>query len=233
MKTAVMQEIMRQRDPDLKAAVEATLSGDVRRAFEKLSSNVAEVKPDNLAGAAAARWLALPPEARANAGLMAPSHAIREKINAIVRERLVRDGVVRGPSFLTERLVSRGYTNPQKSLAANYSPGDVVAFHRPYKRIGVEKGDELRVKGVDHEGGVVILQSKGGGEVRWEPARLAARTGGVEVYKVERMELRAGDKVRWTRNDPDLGLMNSQAAEVTNVRGGCVTFRIEDGASST
>ncbi len=229
MKTAVMDEIMRQRDQDLKAAVEATLSGDVRRAFDKLGSNVAEVKPDNLAGAAAARWLALPPEARANAGLMAPSHKIREKVNAIVRVRLVRDGVVHGPSFITERLVSRGYTNPEKSLAGNYAPGDVVAFHRPYKRIGVEKGDELRVTSVDHKGGAVILQGRGGGEVQWEPRRLAARSGGVEVYKVERMELRQGDKVRWTRNDPDLGLMNSQAAEVTDVRGGRVTFRIEDG----
>ena len=229
MKTATMNEIMRQRDPDLKAAVEATLAGDVRRAFEKLGSNVAEVKPDNLAGAAAARWLALPPEARAKSGLMAPSHAIREEINAIVRERLVRDGVVRGPAFRTERLVSRGYTNPQKSLAANYSPGDVVAFHRPYKRIGVEKGDELRVKGVDHEGGAVILEGKDGREVRWEPGRIAARTGGVEVYKVESMELRQGDKVRWTRNDPDLWLMNSQVAEVLSVSGGRVTFRIEDG----
>ena len=229
MKTATMNEIMRQREPDLKAAVEATLAGDVRRAFDKLGTGVAEVKPDNLAGAAAARWLALPPEARANAGLMAPSHKIREKINAIVRERLVRDGVVHGSSFLTERLVSRGYTNPQKSLAANYSPGDVVAFHRPYKRIGVEKGDELRVKGVDHENGAVILQGRHGGEIRWEPSRLAARTGGVEVYRVEHMELRQGDKVRWTRNDPDLGLMNSQAAEVTDVRDKRVTFRIEDG----
>ncbi|MDE0332930.1 MAG: conjugative relaxase [Nitrospinae bacterium] len=229
MKTAVMEEIMRQRDQDLKAAVEATLAGDVRRAFEKLGSNVAEVKPDNLAGAAAARWLALPPEARANAGLMAPSHKIREKINAIVRERLVRDGVVHGPAFLTERLVSRGYTNPQKSLAANYSPGDVVAFHRPYKRIGVAKGDELRVTGVDHADGVVRLEGDDGRVVRWEPGRLAARTGGVEVYKVEHMELRQGDKVRWTRNDADLGLMNSQAAEVLSVRDKRVTFRIEDG----
>ena len=229
MKTATMNEIMRQRDPDLKAAVEATLAGDVKRAFEKLGSNVAEVKPDNLAGAAAARWLALPQEARANAGLMAPSHAIREKINAIVRERLVRDGVVHGPAFLTQRLVSRGYTNPEKSLAANYAPGDVVAFHRPYKRIGVEKGDELRVAGVDHANDAVKLEGKDGREIRWEPGLLAARTGGVEVYKVEHMELRQGDKVRWTRNDPDLGLMNSQAAEVTDVRGGRVTFRIEDG----
>ena len=57
MPTATMDEIMRQRDPALKEAVEASLRGDVVRAFEKLGDNVAEVKPDNIAGAVAARWL--------------------------------------------------------------------------------------------------------------------------------------------------------------------------------
>ena len=229
MKTAIMDEIMRQRDPDLKAAVEASLAGDVKRAFEKLGSNVAEVKPDNLAGAAAARWLALSPEARAKAGLMAPSHRIREKINAIVRERLIRDGVVQGPAIKSERLVSRGYTRAEKSLAANYVPGDVVAFHRPYKRLGVGKGDELSVAGVDHETRTVRLESEDGRLVLWEPGRLAARNGGVEVYRVEEMEFRRGDQVRWTRNDKGLGLVNSQTAEVAAVKEDRVSFRLEDG----
>ena len=229
MKTAVMDEIMRQRDPALKEAVEASLAGDVTRAFAKLGDNVAEVKPDNLAGAAAARWLALSLEARANAGLMAPSHAIRERINEIVRERLVRDGTVHGPAMAAERLVSKGYTNAEKALSANYARGDVVAFHRPYKRLGVEKGDELRVAGVDRKAHTVMLEGKDGQSVAWEPNRLAARAGGVEVYRAEEMELRAGDRVRWTRNDAGLGLVNSQTAEVAAVAGSKVTFRLGDG----
>ena len=229
MKTAVMDEIMRQRDPELKAAVEASLAGDVTRAFEKLGTNVVEVRPDGLAGAAAARWLALPPERRAGTALLAPSHALRERINGIVRERLVRDGIVRGPALKGERLVSRGYTNAQKTLAANYAPGDVVAFHRPYKRLGVGKGDELRVAEVDHRARAVTLEGPDGRSVVWEPNRLAARSGGVEVYRVEDMELRAGDRIRWTRNDADLGLVNSQTAEVAAVSRGTVRFRLEDG----
>ena len=229
MKTATMDEIMRQRDPELKAAVEASLAGDVRKAFEKLGSNIAEVKPDNLAGAAAARWLALSPEERANAGLMAPSHALREGINEIVRERLVRDGVVHGPAMASERLVSKGYTNAEKSLVANYAAGDVVAFHRPYKRLGVEKGDELRVAGVDREARAVMLEGRDGQPVPWKPGQIGARSGGVEVYRREAMELRAGDSIRWTRNDMGLGLVNSQTAEVAAVRDGRVTFRLEGG----
>ena len=229
MKTATMDEIMRQRDPELKAAVEASLAGDVRKAFEKLGSNIAEVKPDNLAGAAAARWLALSPEERANAGLMAPSHALREGINEIVRERLVRDGVVHGPAMQGERLVSKGYTNAEKSLSANYAAGDVVAFHRPYKRLGVDKGDELRVAGVDREARAVMLEGRDGQPVPWKPGQIGARSGGVEVYRSEAMELRAGDCIRWTRNDTGLGLVNSQTAEVAAVRDATVTFRLEGG----
>ena len=160
---------------------------------------------------------------------MAPSHALREKINAIVRERLIRDGIVDGPAIDGKRLVSRGYTNAEKALAANYAPGDVVSFHRRYKRLGVDKGDELRVAGVDRAAGVVTLQGRHGAAVAWEPARLAARRGGVEVYAVEAMELRRGDRIFWTRNDRSHGLVNSGAAEVTAVGDAAVAFRLEDG----
>ena len=229
MKTATMDEIMRQRDPNLKAAVEASLAGDVRKAFEKLGPNVAEVKADNLAGAAAARWLGLSVSEREKAGLMAPSHDLRERINDIIRERLIRDGAIAGPAMETERLISLGYTRAEKALAANYAAGDAVAFHRTYKRLGVEKGDELRIVGIDRGASVVKLEGKDGGIISWDPYRLAGRTGGVEVYRVEDMELRAGDRIRWTRNDARHELVNSATAEVTAVKDGTVTLRLEDG----
>ena len=229
MKTATMDEIMRQRDPGLKAAVEASFAGDMRKAFEKLGPNVAEVKADNFAGAAAARWLGLSVFERENAGLMAPSHALREEINEIIRERLIRDGAIAGPVMETERLVSRGYTNAEKSLAANYAAGDVVAFHRAYKRLGVGKSDELRVVGIDRSADAVKMEGKDGKVVSWDPYRLAGRTGGVDVYRADAIELRAGDRIRWTRNDARHELVNSQTAEVVAVKDGTVRFRLEDG----
>ncbi len=233
MKTAAMDEILRQRDPDLKAAVEASLAGEIGKAFEKLGSNVAEVKADNIAGAVAARWLKLSHEERERTGVMAPSHALREGINGHIRERLVREGRIAGPAMETARLVSKGYTNAEKSLAANYAPGDVVAFHRSYKRIGVAKGEERRVAGVDRRERTVLLEAPGGGIVAWKPSEIGGRKGGTEVYRRECIELRAGDRIRWTRNDKGLGLVNSGAAEVMGIRNGRVTFRLEDGRRLT
>ena len=233
MKTAVLDEIMRQKDGELKEAVRASLSGDVKKAFEKLGDRVAEVEPDNLAGAAAARWLKLPEEARERTGLMAPSHDLRRQINGYIRDRLARDGRIRGPSLQSERLVSYGYTKAEKSLAGNYSPEDVVAFHRAYKTLGVEKGDERRVVDVDQRLGKVFLEQSGGETLEWRPRRVAGKRGAVEVFRREAIELRAGDVVRWTRNDASLNLVNSHTAQVTEVKGRDVTFRLEDGRSLT
>ena len=229
MKTAVMDEIMRQRDPALKEAVVASLKGDIGRAFEKLGSNVAEVKPDNISGAVAARWLRLGPEARENTGVMAPSHELRQAINGHIRERLAREGRIHGPALESERLVSKGYTNAEKALAGNYAAGDVVAFHRPYKRIGVDKGDERRVTGVNHKTREIVLEGRDGGRVAWKPEEIGGRRGGSEVYRAEDIELRAGDRIRWTRNDAGLGLVNSRSAEILSVANGRVTFQLEDG----
>jgi len=41
-------------------------------------------------------------------------------------------GRIAGPALETQRLVSKGYTNAEKTLVSNYAPGDVVAFHRAY-----------------------------------------------------------------------------------------------------
>ena len=229
MKMAVMDEILRQRDAGLKTAVEATIAGNIEKAFDKLESNVAEVKADNIAGAVAARWLRLSPEKRERTGVMAPSHELREGINAHIRERLGREGRIAGPALTTQRLVSRGYTRAEMTIAENYSPGDVVAFHRGYKRIGVEKGDERRISHVDHQSRTVHLEDNRGGTVGWRPDMVGGKHGGVEVYRVDAMELRAGDRIRWTRNDRGLGVVNSGTAEVAGVRSGRVSLRLEDG----
>ena len=65
----------------------------------------------------------------------------------------------------------------RRRSARNYRPGDVVGFHRPYKRLGVEKGDELRVAGVDGGAGTVMLAGTDGGNRRLG-ARPARGSGG-------------------------------------------------------
>ena len=232
MQTAVMDEILRQRDMELKEAVRAGLSGEVRTAFEKLGDRVVQVEREDIGIDAAERWLSLSQEQRKRTGVIAPTRALRDEINTRIRETLVAEGAVSGPARQGEKLVPLGLTRAEMARASNYSAGDTVIFNRRYKTLGVEKGDEREVARVDYERNTVWLDGGGGDLVAWRPYQIGGAKGGVEVYRSEEMELRAGDRVRWTRNDPTSGLVNGEEAEVESIEKEGVRFRLENGTAA-
>ena len=229
MQTAVMDEILRQRDMELKEAVRAGLAGEVRTAFEKLGDRIVQVEREDIGADAADRWLSLSQEQRTRAGVIAPTRALRDEINERIREHLIAEGAVSGPARQGEKLVSRGLTRAEMARASNYSAGDTVIFNRQYKTLGVEKGDEREVARVDYDRNTVWLDGGGDDPVAWRPYQVAAAKGGLEVYRSEEMELRAGDWVRWTRNDPGSELVNGETAEVESIEKEGVRFRLENG----
>ena len=164
--------------------------------------------------------------------MIAPSRALRDEINETIRAQLVAEGAVSGPARQGEKLVSRGLTRAKMARASNYSAGDTVIFNRRYKTLGVEKGDEREVARVDYERNTVWLRDGNGNLVDWRPYMLAGAKGGVEVYRSEEMELRRGDRVRWTRNDPGAELANGELAIVETVGKDGVRFRLEDGTAA-
>ncbi|MCY4123453.1 MAG: AAA family ATPase [Acidobacteria bacterium] len=229
MQTAVMDDIVRQRDAELKAAVKASLTGDVKGAFAKLGDNIRQVEYGEVGAETARRWLNLPRDLREATGVIAPTRALRDSINATIREGLVAEGAISGPARQGEKLVARDLTRAQMARASNYAAGDTVIFARPYKTLGVEKGDERRVARFIHNGHTVVLADAKGNETEWKPYLLAGAKGGVEVFKGEAIELRRGDRVRFTRNDPASGLTNGETATVESVERGGVLFRLDDG----
>ena len=231
MRTAVLDEILRQKDMRLKSAVQATLEGEIKAAFRKLGDNVTEIERDKLAGEAAQRWLALSRDGHEDCGVIAPTRALRDSINRIIRDELLAEGEIHGPAHKGEKLLSRGLTRAEAGLASSYAEGDTVIFNRRYKRLGVKKGDERTVAGIDRDRHAVILEDPKGRKVRWRPWEIAGKTGGVEAYRSGTLELRAGDRVRFTRNDRDAGLVNGQMARVAGVEEDRVRFELEDGGT--
>ncbi len=225
MATARMDEVLRQRDPDLREAVTAIREGEPAEAVERLGGNVHEAEADELGEAAARLWLSLHPEARARTAIMAPTHALREDIDEAVREGLRDEGLLHGRVLEIERLVGLGLTRAQKADIANYRPGDVLVFHNDIYQYRVKADDALTVTGTDR--GQVSLHHPDGRPRRIDPSKPVRYR--YEAYETRPIRLQAGDRIRWTRNDRKRGLVNGGEAEVLAIGSRLVKIGIEDG----
>ena len=234
MPAVTMNERDRRREAARRKAARSRLASVARAAFAKLGRHVSEAPAGRLAAATAALWLALPPARRAAAEVIAHTAALRREIGAAIRDGLVREGVVRGPAWQGERLAPLALGSALLADPASYRPGDTVVFRRAYKRLGVREGAERTVTEVDPGSGLVRLADARGRIADWRPGALAALSGGVELFRNEPLELRAGDRVRWTRDEPaPAGLRAGRLARVGAVRGNCVLLRLEGGTALT
>ena len=225
--TAEMEEILRQRDPALKAAVERLKEGRAREALQGLE-HVHEAPQQELGAEAARIWLALDPDERERTAIMAPTHFIRAGIHRVVRDGLAREGVLHGRELEIERYANRHLTAAQRADLRNHEPGDIVLFHSRVAPLRVEKGDACRV--MRAEGEFVFLEHPTGRTVRIRPGDnwVRYRFG---LYETARIRIRAGDRIRWTMNDDKRGLVNGGEAVVLEIGPRRVRFDLGGTAS--
>ena len=201
-----------------------------RMAVEELGNGVLEMEGDELGPAAARLWLGLDPGLRAGTAILAPTHELRAEINATVRQGLEDEGMLHGPELEIERYVNLYLTRSQKGDVANYRPGDVAVFHHDVYGVTAKADDACRVLEAQDDGRV-LLAHPDGRERRIEPAGYIRYR--LDLYETRPMVLRAGDRVRWTRNDASRSLINGEQARVLSIGPVNVHMRTQDGREIT
>ncbi len=226
MPTAVMDDVLRQRTPHLREAVAHVIGGRPGEALGSLGDDVHEVAADALGRTAGRLWLDLDEAARAGTAVLAPTHELRAEINATVRAGLAAEGALKGREMEIRRLVTRGMTRPQTGDIRNWSEGDAAAFHHDLWGGKAKAGEVFTVNAIDgeraelvHDDGRVLTVNPGGKRLRYQ----------LELLEEATIRIRAGDAIRWTRNDSRRDLVNGERAKVLSVGPKAVRFRAADG----
>jgi hypothetical protein len=142
MKTVKLEEIVRQKDPELKQVVEQLARGEVREAVQNLDrqGRIHEIQGRNERIAAIARDYAKSPE---NTLVVSPDNRSRTEINVCVHAELQRDGLVSSEEHHIRTLVPRqDLTGADRTWAERYAAGD--ATHAPQRRPGSGKASTRR-----------------------------------------------------------------------------------------
>lgn len=199
MKTAVMDEIIRQKDPMLLAAVELAAKGRSAEALEKIS-NIQEIKDEGKRHQAIVKdYMTRTPEERADALVVSGTNHARREINRLVREEM---GTA-GKGVELDTLIRRDTTQAERRYSKYYRVGDVIQPDKNYPHTGLERGVLYLVKDTGPNNRLTVLDPDGK-EIRFSPATHTK----LSVYQPERAELAKGDMIRINRNDAKLDLAN-------------------------
>jgi conjugative relaxase-like TrwC/TraI family protein len=226
MRTARLDEIVRQRDPELKSAVEMLAKGQVSAALESLQQQgrVREIPNAKQRIRTIAKAYAESPEKTL---IVSPDNASRRKLNVAVREELKAHGIVaaddRGFRVLVQR---QDMTGAERTWASHYVTGDIVRFSRGSKAVGFEAGSYGTVVAINPAANLLSVEKATDEVATYDPRRLT----GVSVYREIDREFSAGDRIQFTAPDKALGVANRDLAVIDSIApDGRVSARLESG----
>jgi conjugative relaxase-like TrwC/TraI family protein len=216
METAHLTKILRQTNEHAREAVEASLEGNARKALEALDSGggrIIEHGTRETRFAQIARdYAMLDAKERRKALVIEPSREGRDTLTQEIRHALAECGQLHGPAITAPRLVSKDMTRAEARDPHSYAIGDMIRFAKDYADKGVSKAQAYRVTGVDTGKAAILLTDETGRTIDWRFRQWGAAQS--QAFTTETIELRAGDKMQFTRNDRALGRVNGQQAEI-------------------
>jgi ATP-dependent exoDNAse (exonuclease V) alpha subunit len=208
MSTAFVIDILRQKNPELKAAVELAAEGRTALAIELLDKHVTQiVRAGERFDQIAKDYAALTPEERIETRVLAGTRMARAEINRRIRTQLGFGE--RGEVFTF--LTSKDLTDVQRRSTLAYQVGDVLRADADLVSMGLLRGEFARV--VERAEHRVMLERDDGQRVHWQPTT----TVRLSAYVPEERRLAPGDLVRITAKNHALGLANGKMGTVTAI----------------
>jgi ATP-dependent exoDNAse (exonuclease V) alpha subunit len=230
IRTAHLDEIVRQRDPRLKAVVEQLSRGEVQSAIERLDhqGRVHEIgaREDRLT--ASAKEYVKDPHATL---VVSPDNQSRQDLNGVIHRAMQREGHVdREEHHLSVLVPRQEITGADRQWAERYEPADVVRYSRGSKALGIEAGDYVRVEHVDAKTNQVTDRTDDERTVSYDPRRLQ----GVTIYGETERVFAAGDRVQSTAPDRARDVANRELGRIERIDpNGRMEIRWDSGRTSS
>ncbi len=226
MRTARLDDIVRQKDPALKETVEQLARGEVREAIGAMDrqGRVHEIADPQERMKAIAREYAANPEGTL---VISPDNKSRVALNGMIHRELQERGAVAGEEHQIKVLIPRqDMTGADRAWAAQYETGDVVRYTKGSRAMGIEAGEYARVAGHDAERNQLTVERENGEQVSYDPRRLQ----GVTVYRESERTFSEGDRVQFTAPDREHKIANRELGTIERIdERGNVDVKLDSG----
>ena len=226
MRTAKLDQIVRQKDTALRSAVELLATGQTAAALDLLQQQgrIREIGDPQERIRIIARDYA---ESPANTLIVSPDNSSRRELNIAVRKELKVNGVVSPEDYTFRVLVQRqDMTGADRAWANHYEIGDVIRYARGSKIVEIEAGAYRTVTAINPSANLLTVETPSGESTIYDPRRLA----GVNVYREVAHEFSVGDRIQFTAADRSLGVANRDLGAIEFIApDGRISARLDNG----
>jgi len=222
MHTAIVDNIQRQQDPELRKAVQLFAKGKAREAAEMLidQGRVTEIVDDKQRMTAIAKDYASD-----NRGLViSMRNEERAEHNQAIHAALQRAGKIEKEDHAIGIYLSRDMSKKEREFAGAYQIGDHVRYGKGSKEHGIKAREYWEVVGVNPERNTLTVMHEDGRSAEYNPKRLR----GVAVYYPEERQFAVGDRVQFRAPFTEKGIPNNSLAYVEGIEGRRITLRMDD-----
>lgn len=212
MDVAIMKQIVRQKDLQLRGAVHDIIDNRIDAALQRIETQPADRVARSASAALpesaiqetetpvndiVADWKDRTPEARSRTLIIAQLNADRKAINAGIHATLAARGELGEKAIKVPVLDKITHTRHAFNKTEAWEPGMVV-----------KRGDRYQdVVAVDRNGSTVTVRDEEGKIALVSPKELI--TGDVQLFRRSEMEVRSGDLLKFTATDREQGQMAS------------------------
>jgi len=229
MRTSQLDQIVRQKDPELLRAVEHLSRNETATGIQLLQQQgrITEI-PDHLQRIEA---IAKDYVARAeNTLVVSPDNASRRDINDAIRAELQGSGTLSNDNHAMTVLTQRSeLTSADRNWAALYQPTDVLYYTRGSKELGIERGTYATVVSTDPKANQLTVEREDGQQVTYNPKRLH----GIAAYREIARDFAEGDRLQFTVSKPDTDIKNRDLGTVERIDGTDMTVRMDGDKART
>jgi conjugative relaxase-like TrwC/TraI family protein len=226
MRTARLDEIVRQKDPALKEAVEQLARGEIHKAVGNLKEQgrVHEIEDRQDRFTAIAHEYARHPQSTL---VVSPDNESRRELNALIHREMQELGTVECEEHTVRVLEPRQeLTGADRAWAEQYDAGDVLRYSRGSTVVGVKAGEYATVRDADGRANRLTVEREDGKYVSYDPRRLQ----GVSVYREAERDLAEGDRVQFTAPSKELHVANRELGTIVRLsEGGEIAIRTDSG----
>ncbi|WP_285131576.1 conjugative transfer relaxase/helicase TraI [Leclercia adecarboxylata] len=233
MDVAIMKEIVRQKDVQLRGAVHDIIDNRIGAALRRIEAQPAD-RISREAGAKAPGsafqetgspvqdivrdWTERTPDTRARTLIITQLNADRRAVNAGIHRQLAERGELGDKAITIPVLDKIAHTRHEFNQMKPWASGMVV-----------KRGDRYQdVLAVDRNGNTITVRDEEGKIGLYSPKELI--TGDVQLFKRKTIEVRSGDQLRFTATDREQGMTANQRFTVDAVSDtGDIRLRGTDG----